>query len=338
MFFDIGTVGDGSSDWTFYIDNIKQVASASTGAFAKLVVEDFNGVVPSVGAFGNAGAGVVVLDDLPSGSGSVTDGVGVFDKAAGETWAGLFFDVPTLDLDTYSILSLKTWSPKAGAVVKFNIENADASITHEVDMSTTVTDAWEELVYDFSGAPAADYTKIVMFFDFDVAGDGSVYYFDNIELRNTGTPPLVTEDFEGVPSVGAFGNAGAGVVTLDDLPSGLGNVTSSVGVFDKAAGAETWAGLFFDVATLDLGTYSKISMKTWSPKAGAVIKLKIENADASITHEVDMSTTVTDAWEELEYDFSLAPAADYTKIVIFFDFNVVGDGSVYYFDNITLTD
>ena len=337
MFFDIGTVGDGSSDWTFYIDNIKQVASAS-GAFEKLVVEDFNGVAPSVGAFGNAGAGVVVLDDLPSGSGSVTDGVGMFDKAAGaETWAGLFFEVATLDLDTYSNISLKTWSPKAGAVIKFKLENVDNSISHEVDMSTTVTDAWEELVYDFSGAPAADYTKIVIFFDFDVTGDGSVYYFDNIQLRNTGTPPLVTEDFEAAPSVGAFGNAGAGVVTLDDLPSGLGNVTSSVGVFDKAAGAETWAGLFFD-ATLDLGTYSKISMKTWSPKAGAVIKLKLENVDNSISHEVDLSSTVTDAWEELEYDFSLAPAADYTKIVIFFDFDVAGDGSVYYFDDITLTD
>lgn len=338
LFFDIGTVGDGSVDWTFYIDNIKQ-DFASEGAFEKLVVEDFNGVAPFVGAFGNAGAGVVTLDDLPSGSGSVTDGVGMFDKASGaETWAGLYFDVATLDLNTYSNLSLKTWSPKAGAVVKFKIENADASITHEVDISTTVTDAWEELVYDFSGAPAADYTKIVLFFDFGVSGDGSVYYFDNIQLRNNGIPPLVTEDFEGAPFVGAFGNAGAGVVTLDDLPSGLGNVTSSVGMFDKAAGAETWAGLYFDVATLDLGTYSKISMKTWSPKAGAVIKLKIENADASITHEVDLNSTATDAWEELEYDFSTAPAADYTKIVIFFDFGVSGDGLVYYFDDITLTD
>ncbi len=96
----------------------------------------------------------------------------------------------------------------------------------EVDLTTTVTDAWEELVYDFSGAPAADYVKVVIFFDFDVAGDGSVYYFDDIQLRNTGTPPLVAEDFEGVaPNGGAFGNAGFGVAVLDDLPSGLGNVT-----------------------------------------------------------------------------------------------------------------
>jgi hypothetical protein len=340
LFFDFGTVGDGSSDWTFYIDNIKQVTSAS-GAFEKLLVEDFEGMAPpSIGAFGNAGAGVITLDDLPAGLGSVTDGVGKFDKVTGsETWAGLFFDVPTLDLDTYSLLRIKIWSPKIGAVLKFKIENADASITDEVDLSTTVAGAWEELVYDFSGAPAADYTKIVLFFDWDVPGDDSVYYFDDIELRNTGTPPTVFADFEGTaPSIGAFGNAGAGVITLDDLPAGIDSVTDGVGKFDKVSGSETWAGLFFDVPTLDLDTYSSISIKTWSPKVGAVLKFKIENADASITDEVDLSTTVAGAWEELVYDFSSAPAADYTKIVLFFDWDVAGDDSVYYFDDLTLTD
>ncbi len=79
-------------------------------------------------------------------------------------------------------------------------------------------------------------------------------------------------------------------------------------------------------------------MKTWSPKVGAVVKFKLENADNSISHEVDLTTTVADGWEELVYDFSLAPAADYVKVVIFFDFDVAGDGSVYYFDDITLTD
>ncbi|MFG6685314.1 hypothetical protein ACGK9U_01935 [Mariniflexile sp. HNIBRBA6329] len=339
MFFDIGTIGTGGANWTFYIDDIKQVASAS-GAFSKLTVEDFNGTAPAGGAFGNAGYGVVTLNDLPSGLGVVTNGVGKFDKALGaETWAGLFFSTTTLDLDTYSKISIKTWSPKSGAVVKLKIENADASITHEVDMNTTVTNAWEEIVYDFSGAPAANYVKIVLFFDFNVAGDGSVYYFDDVQLRNTGTSPTLFEGYEGVlPQGGAFGNADYGVVTLDDLPSGLGNVTAHVGKFDKKVGAETWAGLFFSTTTLDLDTYNKISIKTWSPKAGVVVKLKLENADASITHEVDMNTTVANSWEEIVYDFSAAPAANYVKVVLFFDFNVAGDGSVYYFDDLTLTD
>ena len=68
LFFDFGTVGDGSSDWTFYIDNIKQVASAS-GAFEKIMVENFEGTLPTLNSFGNAAAAVVTLDDLPSGLG-----------------------------------------------------------------------------------------------------------------------------------------------------------------------------------------------------------------------------------------------------------------------------
>ncbi len=340
LFFDIGTTGDGSSDWTFYIDDIKQ-AFPSTGSFEKMIIENFEGAVPTLLPFGNAAAEVVTLDDLPSGLGLVTANVAQFSKPGGaEVWAGVTQELSApLDLDIYSNISVKTWSPKTGAMVKLKLENGDASIVWEVDMNTTVSDAWEELIYDFSGAPAADYVKVVLFFDFGVGGDDSVYYYDDIQLINNGTPPSVFEDFETVPALLPFGNAAAEVINLDDLPSGLGNVNAKVAQFSKPGGAEVWAGATRELAApLDLDAYNKISVKTWSPKTGAMIKVKLENADASIVWEVDMNTTVSDAWEELVYDFSGAPAADYVKIVIFFDFGVGGDDSVYYFDDYTLTD
>jgi len=89
-----------------------------------------------------------------------------------------------LDLSSYTQISVKTWSPKSGIVVKLKLENADASIVHEQDLNTSVTNTWEELVYDFSGAPAADYVRVVIFFDFGTAGDDSVYYFDEFKLTN----------------------------------------------------------------------------------------------------------------------------------------------------------
>jgi len=64
------------------------------------------------------------------------------------------------------------------------LENADASVFHEVSMNTTVANAWETLVYDFSGAAAADYVKVIVFYDFGNTGDGSVYYYDEIKLTN----------------------------------------------------------------------------------------------------------------------------------------------------------
>jgi len=118
----------------------------------------------------------------------------------------------------------------------------------------------------------------------------------------------------------------------------MANTSLKVAEFTKPTGAEVWAGSFFEIATpLDFLTYSKISVKTWSPKTGAVVKVKLENADGSITTEVDVNTTTSNAWETLVYDFSAAPAADYVRIVIFFDFGNSGDDSVYYYDDFTLT-
>ena len=69
-------------------------------------------------------------------------------------------------------------------MVKVKLENADASIVYEVDVNTTVANSWEDLTYDFSTAPAADYVKVVVFFDFGNSGDGSVYYYDELKLTN----------------------------------------------------------------------------------------------------------------------------------------------------------
>ena len=106
----------------------------------------------------------------------------------------------------------------------------------------------------------------------------------------------------------------------------------------KTAGSEVWAGSFFEVSpSLDLGSYHNLSVMTYAPVVGAVIKLKLENADASTTYELDLESTVLNEWEELVYDFSDAPEADYTRIVIFFDFGNPGNDSIYYYDQFQLT-
>ena len=53
-----------------------------------------------------------------------------------------------------------------------------------MDLVTTTSNAWEELTYDFGEAPLFNYDRVVVFFDFGVAGDDSVYYYDEMELTN----------------------------------------------------------------------------------------------------------------------------------------------------------
>ena len=323
---------------TVFIDNIyfwKSPSSTST-----LGVQDFEGTAPTFTSFG--GAGVDVIGNPDASGANTTGNVARLTKTSGaEIWAGGFFEIASpLDLANYSKISVKTWSPKQGAVVKLKLENQDASVTHEVDVNTTVANQWEQLIYDFSGAPTADYVRIVIFFDFGNNGDDSEYYYDEIELVNDsgGPQPLVFQDFEGTaPAFTVFGNiAGIDVIANPDATGA--NTTANVARLTKTSGAEIWAGAFFETGSpLDFSTYSKISVKTWSPKQGAVVKVKLENQDASVTHEIDVNTTVANQWEELVYDFSGAPTADYVRVVIFFDFENNGDDSVYYFDQYTLT-
>jgi len=321
-----------------YVDNFYFYKAPSS--IVTSTVQDFEGTAPTFTVFGNIAATEVIANPDTSGI-NTSENVAKLTKTAGsEVWAGTFFETSTpLDFNNYSKISVKTWSPKTGAQVKLKLENVDASITHEVDMNTTVSNSWEEILYDFSAAPAADYVRVVVFFDFGNAGDDSVYYYDEINLVDDSgvSVGLTFQDFEGTaPTFTVFGNIAATEVITNPDQSGI-NTTANVAQLTKTAGSEVWAGTFFEVGSaLDFNNYSKISVKTWSPKSGAVVKLKLENEDASVTHEVDLSTSVANSWEELIYDFSAAPAGDYVRVVVFFDFGNSGDDSVYYYDELQL--
>ena len=96
----------------------------------------------------------------------------------------LSLNVP-IDFSPSESIAIKTWSPKANIPVRVKLENADASQFVELDLNTTVTNQWEELVWDFSGMTAGiNFTKVIVFFEFidPLAGDGSTYYFDDIKV------------------------------------------------------------------------------------------------------------------------------------------------------------
>ena len=160
---------------------------------------------------------------------------------------------------------------------------------------------------------------------------GVKHYYDEITLVATGGATTTIEDFEGTaPVFTGFGGTSSSVI---DNPDATGeNTSTKVGESLKPYGAETWAGSFFDVpAPLDLTTYSSISIKTWSPAVGTVIRLKLENqADGNEFVEIDANTTVAEAWETLTFDLSAAPAFTYDRVVLFFDFGVSPMGSAAY--------
>ncbi|KAG1648876.1 Beta-glucanase [Nymphon striatum] len=163
-----------------------------------------------------------------------------------------------------------------------------------------------------------------------------VHYYDEVTLIAAGGATSSIEDFEGTaPAFEGFGGASTEVI---DNPDATGDNTSTkVAQSTKPVGAEVWAGSFFDMAApLDLVNSTSISVKTWSPAADAVVRLKIEDqSDNTKFIEIDASTTVSEAWETLTFDLSAAapavdPTVSYDRVVLFFDFGVSPTGDAAY--------
>jgi hypothetical protein len=148
---------------TYYFDELSLLDS---GDNVVSVIENFEGVAPSLNEFD--GAATQVIDNPNTSGENTTSKVLEFKKNVGASGnAGVWWDKNTaIDLSVNNKLSLKTWSPETGIVVRLKLENSsDGSEFHLVDASTSVSNGWETLTYDFSGAPAYNYDRLVVFFD-----------------------------------------------------------------------------------------------------------------------------------------------------------------------------
>jgi hypothetical protein len=241
-------------------------------------------------------------------------------------------------------IKIKAWSPQSGITVKMKLENlANPNINTEVDVTNTTANAWEDLVFDFTGINNANnYQRVVLFFNFGNAGTGLNYYFDDVELT-TGAESLVLPlTFQSTTLTYSFTNFGGVSTDVVTNPNVTGiNTTTKVGRTVKTSGAQTWGGSFIELSSpINFATMQKIKMKVWSPQAGAVVKLKLENLanGTGINTELDATTTVANGWEELTYNFTgINNANNYQRVVVFFDFGNAGNGATYYFDDIKLS-
>ena len=184
VFFDFGNPGDGS---LYFYDDISQTSGMVQPEVLELPVGfESTELEYTFENFGNAVSSVVANPDQSGENTSAT--VAQMEKTNGsETWAGSFLTLGNpIDFSQGSIMQVKVWSPKAGIPVRLKLENlTDGNIFLELDATTTTSNAWETLSWDFSsGDLTQEYSKVVLFFDFDTAGDGSFYYFDDIEQTN----------------------------------------------------------------------------------------------------------------------------------------------------------
>lgn len=245
----------------------------------------------------------------------------------------------TIDASGMEFLHLNVWTTDVKALEIFPISRATGE---RFVLRNLTPNAWNSITiplaeYKAQGLSMADLFQIKLVGSpFAPAGFGTIFV-DNIYFYRNPAQGTVTmlQNFEGTaPTFTVFGNIAPTEIVANPDKSGE-NTTNQVAKLTKSAGSETWAGTFFELPNaINLAANPQISMKSWSPKTGRVIKMKLENQDASITHEIDVLTTKSGAWETLTYNFSQAPPANYVRVVVFYDFGVPGDGAVYYFDEI----
>ena len=184
--------------WAFtlvhYDNEMDKVVVEECVPVAKTIIDvvdiDFESNPPSWNTFGGTdsnGAGVdySTVANPVSGGINTSSMVGKLDEADGSAgWSGISTQLAGyVDFSTKTTFKVKVYSPFAGAVIKFKLEDsADANINKEIDLMTTNADTWEELSFTFAAEDSEKFDVLVLFFDFqsDVKPASRTHYFDEI--------------------------------------------------------------------------------------------------------------------------------------------------------------
>jgi len=171
---DNGTAGDGSSDYTIYVDDIS--VASFLDFEPELEISSFDG-------------GEISIVNNPDTNGNSSLKVAKLVKGAGQTWAGSKITVDTpFGIEESITIRAKVWSPRAGLKLLMKFEDAtpwpNTQATAEIVAETTTSNTWEELSFTLTGVdPNVDYYNMVLIMDNGTAGDGSsdyTIYIDDI--------------------------------------------------------------------------------------------------------------------------------------------------------------
>ncbi len=348
LIFDLGTAGDGSANFTYLFDDIRQTNQLPTSLMTLPITFDDPGTNYSVIDFGGA-ISVAAVDPTLA-----TNKVKKTTKPNGaETWAGTTmgsgFTTPLGLNASKTQMSVRVYSPASGIKVRLKVEDRnDNTKSVETEKTTTVANAWETLVFDFANQAtgtaainyAYTYNMASIFFDFGTAGNGKVFYWDDVMLLASNQAGLVLPlDFQSSTLNYTFTNFDGGNTTVLNNPFATGiNTSTKVAKMVKNAG-QTWGGSWIALDAPINFTSNTMRMKVYSPRVGAKVLLKLENfANGNLNYEREVLTTVANGWEDLSFDFSGRNTANtYQRVVVIFDNGTMGDGSAnftFYFDDI----
>ena len=352
--------GAGTTEGTFYFDDITQIVSPPTPCTAETVeslsASDLNITFMSdpTASVVNDGATFEWIDN-PDFDNAVNTSckVGKITKLGNNPWDNnqIVLDAK-LDFNANEGLKMKVWSSRPNTEVRIKLEEDGTPATNvEKFLTTSVTDGWEELSFAFTSADSDKYNKVVLFFDLN-ANNTDTYYFDDLTLYGTGTGPVVCDPettqslsaanfeltFQNDPTASIVSD-GAGFAWIDnpDFDNTV-NTSCKVGQIDRTSAALYANNQIILDAKLDFSTNSGFKLKVWSPTASTNVLLKLEDKNNSgVYKEVFATTSAAGAgeWEELTFNYASTETNKYDKVVVFFELDSTTQ-ETYYIDDLKL--
>ncbi|MBT9394153.1 T9SS type A sorting domain-containing protein [Hymenobacter sp. NST-14] len=246
-------------------------------------------------------------------------------------------------------LTLKFYSPAVGVPVQLVLQNAGKVTTYPngnfggtFNATTTKANEWELLTFTYAAGTSdptvtsTDTDQIVMLIK-PGSFTGDTYHFDDLMGPEfvASTTPVVTDqlydNYEGTRAIGYSYAKTSGSIKLDTLNPAVGTdnpsaqvmrYTRSIQQYDALVVRPTGAPLA-DVAPF-LTSDKKMTLKVYSPAPGIVFQITLQdstvadpfNYPAGRHSEYLATTTATNAWETLTFNFANRPSAAVTNTSI----------------------
>jgi hypothetical protein len=365
LIWDLGVVGDGSANFTFYFDDIELVMGGMEVQQIDLPITFEDGTLDYglTDFAGNTSSIVIDPEDAGNTVVQVVRGAGSAPFAGTTVGQPLGLENPIpFDFDNTG-MSVRVWSPEAGIPVRLKVEQVGApGIFVETQAATNVAGTWETLEFDFSAAVGGglnldlDYDLVTIFFNFGAdpgATPEQTYFFDDIEFApGVGgfIPVALPIDFD-TPDVtfGIFDFGGNESSVISDPEDAGNNVVQSI----RTAGAAPFAGTTVPTGGLtDRIPFAEgetsMSLRVWSPEVGVPVRMKLEaTGSPGLVAEKEIPTTTSGEWETIVFDFSvdaLVPVdinANYNIVSLFFNFDAdpaTTPEQIYLWDDIAFGD
>ncbi|NCA08067.1 MAG: hypothetical protein EBS85_04990, partial [Micrococcales bacterium] len=340
--------------------SIVGLGSSAANAASAPYIENFDAMTTYSGVDFDGNTTTLVTNQ-PAGEG-FTSGTAIKLDNQGAAWAGTKFILPNVNnllSSANASASISVYSPDAlDRCFDLKLENS-ANPGINTEKIVHVTQGWQTLNVTYTYEAAKPYNTVVLMPNIADVGCGNwnggkpltTWYVDNIKFPGAidaaepvvvvpRTAPATLVNFESNDSSGYaitnFGGASTSVVA--DAPAG-GSAGSAAALKVISVG-EGWAGTTFlkKPAKTSLISTGKMVAKAniYSPTAGQIIMLKLENPDVpGLVAEVRATSVV--GWKTYSFDFIVGGDTnnDYPMASLFLNFNGPKSDAPFYVDDIS---